>query len=80
MVVGGYSRLPNSCLKVLKVLDSSKSINGISQKEIIAETMLSVRSIKYALTYLEARGLVFSKLNLNDTRRKQYFVEVGDDN
>lgn len=72
MVVGGYSNLSNSCLKVLQVLASSKNKNGINQKEIIAETKLSIRAVKYALDKLKFRNLVLELFLMNDIRCKIY--------
>ena len=73
MVVPGSSRLPNSCLKVLQVLASSKNKNGFSQKEIIAETDLSIRSVKSSLKILILRNLVLEIFLLNDIRCKKYY-------
>lgn len=75
MVVGGYSRLSNSSLKVLQVLASSKSKKGLTQKEIISRTSLSIRSVKSGLKNLTLRNLVLETFLLNDVRCKKYYFE-----
>ncbi|HIC76699.1 MAG TPA: hypothetical protein EYO89_02395 [Candidatus Dadabacteria bacterium] len=68
MVVFGVSK---GCLKVLKVLSSSRA-NGTTQKEIIAATGLSVRSVKYALKTLVLRRLIWEIFLMDDLRCKMY--------
>ena len=72
MVVGGYSNLSNSCLRILEVLASSRS-NGITQKELRSKTSLSVRSVKYALSILKNENLILEELILSDIRNKKYY-------
>ena len=49
--------------------------NGASQKEIIAATGLSERSVKYALKELTLRGFISELAVANDLRRKAYRME-----
>lgn len=76
MVVFGLSR---NCLRVLKVLSSSEG-NGTTQKEIIAATGLSARSVKYALKTLRLRRLVCEMLLMDDLRCKVYLYGDKDGN
>ena len=62
-----------SISKVVAVIQSCK---GISQKEIIAATGLSERTVKYALKELVSRRLARSMILLNDTRKKVYYAEA----
>ena len=74
MVAGGI-QLPNSCLRILKVLRSCSK--GISQQQLIDQTGLSERAVKYALKELVIRKLANSTIVLDDTRRKVYRAGVG---
>lgn len=65
---------PASVSKVVAVIRNFNS--GVSQKEIIAATGLSERSVKYALKELVVRKLASSSIILDDTRRKLYYAEV----
>ena len=62
-----------SISNVVAVIQSCK---GISQKEIIAATGLSERTVKYALKELLSRRLARSMILLNDTRKKVYYAEA----
>ncbi|MEK6837151.1 MAG: hypothetical protein AABX69_00740 [Nanoarchaeota archaeon] len=52
------------------------SINSVSQKDIIASTGLSERSVKYSLAFLENSGVISGLYLLNDLRRKIYTLRV----
>ena len=71
MIAGGI-RLPNSCVKVLDVLTSSSCSEGISQQQIINETGLSERAVKYALKRLVTAKTVREFSIIGDLRRKIY--------
>ncbi|RDE16009.1 MAG: sugar kinase [Candidatus Thorarchaeota archaeon] len=63
--------LPPSAKLVLKVLEYQ---DQMSQKEIIEETMLPPRTVRYALSLLMSEGLVTKKLSLRDSRQGLYQV------
>jgi len=64
--------LPPSAKLVLKVLEYQEQL---SQKEIIEETMLPPRTVRYALSLLMSEGLVTKKLSLRDSRQGLYQVK-----
>lgn len=64
--------LPPSAKLVLKVLEYQ---DQLSQKEIIEETMLPPRTVRYALSLLMSEGLVTKKLSLRDSRQGLYQVK-----
>jgi NAD+ kinase len=64
--------LPPSAKLVLKVLEYQEQL---SQKEIIEETMLPPRTVRYALALLMSEGLVIKKLSLRDSRQGLYQVK-----
>lgn len=63
--------LPPSAKLVFKVLEYQGQLN---QKEIIEETMLPPRTVRYALSLLMSEGLVTKKLSLRDSRQGLYHV------
>ncbi|MHA2058597.1 MAG: hypothetical protein ACW979_13310, partial [Candidatus Thorarchaeota archaeon] len=63
--------LPPSAKLVFKVLEYQ---GQLSQKEIIEETMLPSRTVRYALSLLMSEGLVSKKLSLRDSRQGLYNV------
>ena len=63
--------LPPSAKLVFKVLEYKGQLN---QKEIIEETMLPSRTVRYALSLLMSEGLVTKKLSLRDSRQGFYHV------
>lgn len=63
--------LPPSAKLVFKVLEYK---GQISQKEIIGETLLPPRTVRYALSLLMSQGLVSKKLSLRDSRQGLYNV------
>ena len=63
--------LPPSAKLVFKVLEYQ---GQLSQKEIIEETMLPPRTVRYALSLLMSEGLVTKKLSLRDSRQGFYHV------
>ncbi|MDH4215071.1 MAG: hypothetical protein OEV85_14235 [Candidatus Thorarchaeota archaeon] len=64
--------LPPSAKLVLKVLEYQEQL---SQKEIIEETMLPPRTVRYALSLLMSEGLITKKLSLRDSRQGLYQVK-----
>lgn len=63
--------LPPSAKLVFKVLEYQ---GQLSQKEIIEETLLPPRTVRYALSLLMSEGLVTKKLSLRDSRQGLYHV------
>ena len=63
--------LPPSAKLVFKVLEYQ---GQLSQKEIIEETMLPPRTVRYALSLLMSEGLITKKLSLRDSRQGLYHV------
>jgi len=63
--------LPPSAKLVLKVLEYQ---GQLSQKEIIEETMLPARTVRYALSLLLNEGVVKKRLSLRDSRQGLYHV------
>jgi NAD+ kinase len=63
--------LPPSAKLVFKVLEYK---GQLSQKELIEETMLPPRTVRYALSLLMSEGLVTKKLSLRDSRQGLYHV------
>jgi len=64
--------LPPSAKLVLKVLEYQ---GQLSQKEIIEETKLPPRTVRYALSLLMSEGLVLKRLSLRDSRQGIYQVK-----
>jgi len=64
--------LPPSAKLVLKVLEYQ---GQLSQKEIIEETMLPPRTVRYALSLLMSEGVVMKRLSLRDSRQGLYQVK-----
>ena len=64
--------LPPSAKLVLKVLEYQ---GQLSQKEIIEETKLPPRTVRYALSLLMSEGLVMKRLSLRDSRQGMYQVK-----
>jgi len=63
--------LPPSAKLVLKVLEYQ---GQLSQKEIIEETMLPARTVRYAISLLLSEGVVKKRLSLRDSRQGLYHV------
>jgi len=64
--------LPPSAKLVLKVLEYQ---GQLSQKEIIEETMLPPRTVRYALSLLMSEGVVMKRFSLRDSRQGLYQVK-----
>ncbi len=63
--------MPPSAKLVFKVLEYR---GQLSQREIIEETMLPPRTVRYAISLLMSEGLVRKKLSLRDSRQGLYHV------
>jgi len=69
MVFVQLTQLSPSTKLVLKVLQ----LNGwMTQREIIRETTLPPRTVKYAIKKLKEKEIVREKPDLNDMRSKYY--------
>ncbi|WP_247004901.1 MarR family transcriptional regulator [Halosolutus gelatinilyticus] len=64
--------LPPSSKLVYKVLEYEGSL---TQEEIAAESRLCSRTVRYALGKLEGRGLVDSRVSLDDARQSKYWID-----
>lgn len=69
--VGTLAKISPSAKLVYKVLAYE---GELSQKEIISETQLPERTVRYALDVLQKQGLVQKKSQLKDIRQKVYSV------
>jgi DNA-binding Lrp family transcriptional regulator len=69
--------LPPSAKLVYKVLEYD---GPLTQKRIVEETMLSARTVRYALERLEDRGVVDEDIYFADARQNLYeLTGDGDD-
>ena len=65
--------LPPSAKLVFKVLEYN---GGMTQKAIVEESMLSARTVRYALERLEAIGAVTEDVYFADARQNIYELAV----
>jgi predicted transcriptional regulator len=71
---GGIADLPPSAKLVYKVLE----YNGpLTQKGIVQESMLSARTVRYALERLDEIGVITEDVYFADARQNLY--EIDDD-
>ncbi len=68
--------LPPSAKLVYKVLEYKGSL---TQKQIVEESMLSARTVRYALERLEDIGIVNEEVYFADARQNLYELAVGGD-
>lgn len=69
MVSPELQQMPPSAKLVFKVLDW----NGeLTQRQIVEESMLPQRTVRYALTELESEDLVEKRLSFRDARQRLY--------
>jgi NAD+ kinase len=61
--------LPPSAKLVLKMLEYQ---GQLTQKQIIEETMLPPRTVRYALSLLLSEGLIKKRVSLRDSRQALY--------
>jgi NAD+ kinase len=66
--------LPPSAKLVLKVLEYQ---GQLTQKEIVDETLLPPRTVRYALSILISDGLVSKRVSLRDSRQGLYRMANG---
>jgi DNA-binding MarR family transcriptional regulator len=69
MIFAQVTQLSPSTKLVLKILQ----LNGwMTQREIVGETTLPPRTVKYAIKKLKEQKIVREKPDLNDMRSKYY--------
>ncbi len=66
-----HHEIPPSAKLVLKVLEYQ---DQLTQKQIILETMLPSRTVRYALSILISEGIVKKQVSLRDSRQALYSV------
>lgn len=63
--------LPPSAKLVVKVLE----YNGtLTQGQLAEETLLPARTVRYALTRLEEKGIIDSRFSFSDARKRLYML------
>jgi len=67
----GLEDLPPSAKLVFKVLDYD---GPLTQKQIVEESMLSARTVRYALERLENIGIVDEDIYFADARQNLYSI------
>ena len=67
--------LPPSAKLVFKVLEYD---GPLTQKRIVEETMLSARTVRYALERLEDCGIVEERIYFQDARQNLYQIDDGE--
>lgn len=65
--------LPPSAKLVLKVLEYN---DGLTQSQLVDETLLPPRTVRYALTRLEEVGAVNSRFSFSDARKRLYSLNL----
>ncbi|MEY7849697.1 MarR family transcriptional regulator [Natrarchaeobius sp. A-rgal3] len=65
------SDLSPSAKLVYKVLEYE---GAMTQEEIVAESRLCSRTVRYALGKLEEGGIVASRVHLEDARQSKYWI------
>jgi DNA-binding MarR family transcriptional regulator len=65
--------LPPSAKLVAKVLDYEDTL---TQSQIAAESLLPARTVRYALTRLEEKGVVTSRFSFSDARKRLYRLTI----
>ncbi len=64
--------LPPSAKLVVKVLE----YNGtLTQGQLAEETLLPARTVRYALTRLENKGIIDSRFSFSDARKRLYMLK-----
>jgi len=68
--------LPPSAKLVAKVLEYNERL---TQSQLAAETMLPSRTVRYAITRLEAVNAVESRFSFTDARKRVYALDLEAD-
>ena len=67
--------LPPSAKLVAKILEYEGTQ---TQQQLASETLLPPRTVRYALTRLEQRGVVESRFSFTDARKRLYTLRIDD--
>ena len=70
------AELPPSAKLVAKVLEYNERL---TQSQLAAETMLPSRTVRYAITRLEAVDAVESRFSFTDARKRVYALDLEAD-
>ena len=65
--------LPPSAKLVAKVLQYN---DQLTQRTLAEETLLPARTVRYAITRLEDRGVVDSRFSFTDARKRVYSLTI----
>ncbi|WP_338727958.1 helix-turn-helix domain-containing protein [Haladaptatus sp. DJG-WS-42] len=65
--------LPPSAKLVAKILDYNDTL---TQSELVEETLLPPRTVRYALNRLEEAGAVSSRFSFTDARKRLYSLDL----
>ena len=65
------TKLSYSCRELISILEKK---SPLTQKELLAETDVAARTVRFALNRLIELGLIVKRCNLNDTRSVYYFL------
>ena len=71
--VSGKEMLPPSAKLVLKVLEYNEEL---TQTELVEETLLPSRTVRYALSRLESSQLITVRFSTADARKRIYSISV----
>ncbi len=71
--VSSKKMLPPSAKLVLKVLEYNEEL---TQKELVEETLLPSRTVRYALSRLESSHLIKVRFSTVDARKRIYSVSI----
>lgn len=72
VAVRSVTELPPSSKLVYKVLEYE---GALTQEEIVSESRLCARTVRYALSKLDEEDLVASRVSLDDARQSKYWIE-----
>ncbi|UHQ98130.1 winged helix-turn-helix domain-containing protein (plasmid) [Natrinema zhouii] len=61
--------LPPSAKLVYRVL---KYEDELTQKQLVEETLLAARTVRYAIARLEEEGVIVQRMSFQDARQKLY--------
>jgi DNA-binding MarR family transcriptional regulator len=63
------TKMPQSCITILRLLEN---IGPQTHKDIVTDTGLAPRTVRYALKRLKENDLVIGKFNFRDARQVIY--------
>ena len=71
-----FHDLPPSAKLVAETLEYE---GDSTQSDLAESTLLPQRTVRYALTQLEEKGIVSSRISFMDARQRIYSLEMDDD-